>query len=283
MQKQLSLICAAAVLPLLPLAAAGQQVVDAEISTEYQDLRLVRLAPATHPWAIAFVGDGRLLVSEREGRLYVVQDGQRTEVSGVPQVHARNQGGLLDVVAHPEYASNGWIYMTFSQGAEGRTATAIGRARLDGTRLVDFEEIFVTNAWGQPGGHYGSRLVFPGDGTLLVSVGDRMRNPERAQDPADHAGSILRLNEDGSVPADNPFTGRDGYAPELWSYGHRNIQGMTLHPATGDLWVFEHGPRGSDLLHRVEPGRNHGWPVTTRAGSIRRRSHSGRVWQTRVR
>lgn len=263
MRKYLPLIC----IGLLPVAASNasaQQVIESEYSTEYQDLRIERLVPATHPWAIAFIGDGRLLVSEREGRLFIVENGQRTQVSGVPEVQARNQGGLLDVVAHPDHASNGWIYMTYSQGAENRTTTALGRARLDGTRLVDFEELFVTNAWGEPGGHYGSRILFMGDGTMLVTVGDRMEDPERSQDPADHAGSILRLNEDGSVPTDNPFANRQGYAPELWSYGHRNIQGMAMHPVSREVWVFEHGPRGSDLLHHVRPGYNYGWPLNTR-------------------
>jgi aldose sugar dehydrogenase len=254
---------------LLASAAAAQQVIESEMSTEYQTVRLVRVAEAAHPWGIAFVGDGRLLVTERAGRLYLVADGRRTQVTGLPAIVARNQGGLLDVVAHPDYANNGWIYFTYSMGADDRTTTALARARLDGTALVDLEEIFVSNAWAQAGGHYGSRIAFLGDGTLVMSVGDRMRDPERAQDPADHAGSILRLREDGSVPPDNPFAGRDGYAPELFSYGHRNIQGLAVHPVTRDVWVFEHGPRGSDLLHRVQPGGNHGWPIATRGREYR--------------
>jgi aldose sugar dehydrogenase len=246
------------------MPVAAQDVLEPELSTEYQDVRLIRLTEATHPWAIAFVADNRLLVTERGGAIFLVQDGTRTPVTGGPDVHVQNQGGLLDAVVHPDYATNGWIYFTYSAGDADSTAPALGRGRLDGTQIADFEELFVSNAWGRPGGHYGSRVVFLGDGTLLMSVGDRMREPERAQDPLDHAGSILRLNEDGTVPADNPFAGEPAYAPELYSYGHRNIQGMTRHPQTGEVWVFEHGPRGSDLLHRVVAGGNHGWPFATR-------------------
>lgn len=258
---------------LLPLAVAvapaatahAQQVIDGDISTEYQKLRLVRIASGIpHPWSMAFLDGGRILVTERAGRLHLLHDGGRAVVSGTPDVHAQNQGGLLDVVPHPLHAQNGWIYMTYSRGSSDSTTTALGRARLEGTQLTDFEEIFVSNAWGRPGGHYGSRIVFLPDGTLLMSVGDRMRQPMRAQDPLDHAGSILRLRDDGSVPPDNPFAGDNARAPEIYSWGHRNIQAMTLHPVTQDVWVFEHGPRGSDLLHRVVRGGNHGWPIATR-------------------
>jgi aldose sugar dehydrogenase len=247
-----------------PPALHAQQVVDEEISTEYQKLRLVRVAGGLeHPWAVAPLPDGRLLVTERPGRLLLIDGESRTEVTGVPTVHARNQGGLLDVTLHPDFATNGWIYLTYSKADGDMTTTALARARLDGSRLADMRDIFVTNARGQPGGHYGSRVVFLDDGTLLMSVGDRMRQPERAQDTRDHAGSIVRLTADGSVPQDNPFVGNDAFAPEIYSFGHRNIQAMTRHAGTGEVWVFEHGPRGSDLLHRISAGRNYGWPDVT--------------------
>jgi aldose sugar dehydrogenase len=261
---------AALLIIAVPGVASAQQTGPGDLSSEYQDLRLVRVASATHPWAIAPLDGGRLLVTERGGRLLLVgSDGSRTEVSGVPDVHVRNQGGLLDVVLHPNHANNGLVYLTYSTGDADSTTTALGRGRLEGSRLVDFRQIFVSNAWGPPGGHYGSRIVFLRDGTLLMTVGDRMRTPGRAQNPLDHAGSILRLRDDGTVPPDNPFAGNTAYAPELYSYGHRNIQGMALHPATGDVWVFEHGPRGSDLLHRVVAGGNHGWPDRTRGREYR--------------
>jgi aldose sugar dehydrogenase len=262
------MLLAAATL-VVPERAPAQEVIEQRISSEYQPFRLVRLATISRPWGMAFLPDGRILATERVGWLHLIADGRRTEVTGVPQVHARNQGGLLDVVPHPDYASNGWIYFTYSKGSSDSTTTALGRARLDGTRLVAFEDVFVSNAWGPPGGHYGSRIVFLPDGTLLMSIGDRMREPRRAQDPRDHAGSILRLRDDGSVPPDNPFAGRPGHAPEIWTYGNRNIQGMTLNPATGDVYAFEHGPRGSDLLHRVVPGSNYGWPDATRGRDYR--------------
>jgi aldose sugar dehydrogenase len=269
MQKYTGYILAPFAAAAMTAPAAAQQVVERVLTTEYQDVRIVRIAEAAHPWGMTFLDRDRLLFTERSGRMYLVRNGERVQVTGTPDVHARNQGGLLDVVAHPDHAVNGWIYMTYSKGDADSTTTAIGRARLDGTRLTDFQEVFASNAWGRPGGHYGSRIVFLGDGTFLVSIGDRMREPQRAQEPADHAGSILRLREDGSVPEDNPFIGRAGYAPELYSYGHRNIQGMTRHPATGEVWAFEHGPRGSDLLHRVVSGGNHGWPVATRGRDYR--------------
>jgi aldose sugar dehydrogenase len=265
---RIAILGALLVIPASP--AAGQEVLEERLSTEYQPVRLVRVAGGLErPWAIGFLPDGRLLVTERVGRLHLIEGEARREVTGGPQVFARNQGGLLDVVVHPQYEANGWIYFTYSKGSADSTTTAVARARLEGHRLVGLEDVFVANAWGAPGGHYGSRLVFLPDGTLLVTVGDRMREPRRAQDPRDHAGTILRLRPDGSVPDDNPFVGRTGYAPEIYSYGHRNIQALALHPLTGEVWAFEHGPRGSDLLHRVERGRNHGWPDATRGRDYR--------------
>jgi aldose sugar dehydrogenase len=259
-----ALAAACAFFVITPSSAAAQQVVEERISTEYQDIRLVRVAgDLRHPWAVAPLPDGRLLVSERGGRLLLVEGANTVEVTGLPDVHAQNQGGLLDVVVHPDHGTNGWIYMTYSHGDSAGTVTALARARLDGTRLADVEDLFRANNPEQPGMHYGSRIAFLDDGTLLMSVGDRFHTPERAQDTRDHSGSILRLNADGSVPGNNPFVGDDAFAPEIYSYGHRNVQALTRHPATGEVWAFEHGPRGSDLLHRIEPGRNYGWPEVT--------------------
>jgi aldose sugar dehydrogenase len=248
-----------------PLPAQGPEVVEERISTEYQPLRLVRVAgELEHPWAVAFLDGDRLLVSERPGRLVLIgPGGARAEVSGVPQVHAQNQGGLLDVVAHPDYARNGWIYITYSRGDADSTVPALIRARLDGTRLVDIEELFESNTPTSPGWHYGSRVVFLGDGTLLMTIGDRGATPARAQDPLDHSGSIVRLTEAGAIPEDSPFVGDAGYAPEIYGYGLRNVQGMVRHPDTGEIWVTDHGPRGSDELNIIEPGHNYGWPVAS--------------------
>ena len=245
-------------------AIEAQQVVAEEISTEYQTLRLVRIADGLEqPWSIAFIGDGRLLVSERPGRLQLISNGSMTEVSGVPEVHAQNQGGLLDVVPHPDYGENGWIYLTYSKGDSGGTVPALARARLEGDQLVDLEELFESNEYTDPGRHYGSRILFLDDGTLLMTIGDRGAEPERAQDPLDHSGTVVRLNDDGSLPGDNPLVDDEGYAPEIFSYGHRNIQGIVQHPATGEIWATEHGPRGGDELNLLEPGRNYGWPTAS--------------------
>jgi aldose sugar dehydrogenase len=247
------------------LEAQSPQVVEPELSTEYQPLRLVRVAGGLeHPWAVAPLPDGRLLVSERPGRLRLIDGARNVQVRGLPaDLHAQNQGGLLDVVLHPEYASNGWIYLTYSRGDSTGTVPALIRARLQGEELVDMRHLFESNTRAGPGRHYGSKILFLPDGTLLMTIGDRGATPARAQDPRDHSGSIVRLNADGSVPRDNPFVGNPAYAPEIYSYGHRNIQGIVRHPATGEVWVTEHGPRGSDELNLIQPGRNYGWPAAS--------------------
>lgn len=170
---------------------------------------------------------------------------------------------MLDVVTHPGHAENGWIYLTYSKGDNRGTAPALVRARLDGPSLVDVEELFESNTYTQPGRHYGSRILFLPDGTLLMTIGDRGATPMRAQDTRDHSGSILRLNDDGTTPDDNPFVGDDAYAPEIFAYGLRNVQGIARHPATGDIWATDHGPRGGDELNLIEPGKNYGWPIVT--------------------
>ncbi len=235
-----------------------------EFSSQYHGLEVTRVASGLeNPWAIAFVGDDRVLVSERPGRVQLIENGEWTEIDGLPQVHAQNQGGMLDLVPHPDFDENGWVYMTWSRGDSDETVPALGRARLEGTAFVDFEELFESNTPTSPGRHYGSRILFLDDGTLLMTIGDRGAEPDRAQDTRDHSGTVVRLNDDGSVPDDNPFVGNDDYAPEIWSYGHRNIQGIILHPATGEVWATEHGPRGGDELNRIEPGLNYGWPAAT--------------------
>jgi aldose sugar dehydrogenase len=258
-------------------AQGAADVVEAELRSEYQRLRLVRVADGLrNPWAVAFLTEGRMLVSERPGRLLLVEGGRSTEVGGLPDdLHAQSQGGLLDVVPHPDFARNGWIYITYSRGNENATVSALMRARLDGTRLTDVEHLFQSNTPNSPGRHYGSRVLFLPDGTLLMTIGDRGTNPERAQDTRDHSGTIVRLNLDGSVPQDNPFVGNPNYAPEIYSYGHRNIQGIVQHPATGEIWATDHGPRGSDRLDRIQPGRNYGWPEFTLGRDYRTQEQFG--------
>lgn len=241
------------------------EVVEDPLPTEYQNLRLVEVASGLeNPWAVAFLPDGRKLVSERRGTLLAIEDGTSTEITGLPDdLHATSQGGLLDVVPHPDHADNGWIYFTYSRGDADATVPALFRARLDGDRLVDREHLFESNTATEPGRHYGSRLLFLDDGTLLMTIGDRGAEPPRAQDPQDHSGSVVRLNADGSVPADNPFVDDDEVLDEIYSHGHRNIQGIVQHPQTGAIWATEHGPRGGDELNLVRAGENYGWPTVT--------------------
>lgn len=244
--------------------ASAQEVVREGVSTEYQSFDLVRVAEGlSHPWAVAFLPDGRKLVTERPEGMVVIEGGDKTPVTGLPEFRATNQGGLMDVVLHPGYEDNGWVYITYSKGDPQGTVPALMRARLDGHELVDVEPLFESNEYTQPGRHYGSRVVFLEDGTLLMTIGDRGAQPPRAQDTRDHSGSVVRLNDDGSVPEDNPFVGDEAYAPEIYTFGHRNIQGIAVHPHTGKVWATEHGPRGGDELNLIEAGNNYGWPEVT--------------------
>lgn len=248
---------------LASAAVAAQEVVESNISTQYQDMRLLKVADGlSHPWAVTFLSQGRYLVTERSEGMQLIVGGEITAVEGVPEFHASGQGGMLDVVTHPDYQENGWIYFTYAKGDGSGTVPALARARLDGNALIDVEELFTSNTPTGPGRHYGGRILFMPDGTLLLTIGDRGSEPMRSQDTMDHSGTVVRLNADGSVPDDNPLRGKQGYAEEIYSYGHRNIQGIVLDSA-GDVWVTEHGPRGGDELNRIEAGKNYGWPLAT--------------------
>jgi glucose/arabinose dehydrogenase len=219
-----------------------------------------------HPWGLAFLPGGDLLVTERPGRLRIVRGGvlDPTPISGVPAVRARGQGGLLDVALHPDFAENRWVYLAFSKpSADGETGTtAVVRGRLDGNALTGVEEIFQAEAWTGAGVHFGSRLLFDRQGYLYVTVGDRGQM-QQAQDPSNHQGTINRLHDDGRIPDDNPFVGQDGFQPSIFAYGIRSPQGLTLHPETGEILETEHGPRGGDELNHIQAGRNYGWPTIT--------------------
>lgn len=236
-----------------------------EMRTEYQRITVEKVAgPFEIPWSVAFLPDGSYLVTERPGRLQHVKDGEITEITGLPEIKARGQGGLMEVLAHYDYENTGWIYLTYSKpNGNDETATALIRGKIAGNQLVEVEELFVQDRYSQPGRHYGSKLAWTTDGKLLMSIGDRGANPPRAQDLMDHAGTLLRLNPDGTVPADNPFVGRNNVRPEIFSYGHRNIQGLVVDPQTNTIWATEHGPRGGDELNRVEAAKNYGWPTVT--------------------
>lgn len=215
-----------------------------------------------HPWGLALLPGGDILVTERPGRLRLVRDGQlrSAPVEGGPSVAAVGQGGLLDIALHPQFDENGWVYLSYARAVQGGLTTAVARARWEGDALVGLEEIFVADAVAPNGQHFGSRLVFDGEGYLYVTVGERgLQAP--AQDVSNHVGTTVRLRDDGSVPADNPFVGEGDARSEIFSFGHRNPQGMAVHPTTGEIWQTEHGPQGGDELNRIEAGGNYGWPI----------------------
>ena len=245
-----------------PLAAAERL---GTYTTDKQRFHLIKLTDGLeHPWGLAFLPDGRMLVTERPGRLRIVNDGWLVPdpVAGVPEVWEDGQGGLLDVALHPDFAENGLVYLSYSSpDDDDDAATAVARGRLVGDRLEDVEEIYVALPRDDNGRHFGSRLVFA-DGYLFVTAGDR-GDSDRAQELDDPAGSVIRLHDDGRVPEDNPFVGTAGVRPELYSVGHRNPQGMALEAATGRIYAIEHGPKGGDELNLIEPGVNYGWPVIT--------------------
>lgn len=255
------------------LAAPPSQAIaqEAPERSARHDFRIVTVADGlVVPWGMAFLPDGGLLVTERPGRLRIVRDGRvlPTPVAGVPPVRAEGQGGLLDVALHPRFTENRFVYLSYSKPNADATqsTTAVIRGRLDGERLHDIVTIVEAKAWSEGQAHYGSRLAFDRDGFLFVTVGDRQVYPkdlERhpAQDLSTHHGKVLRLHDDGRVPADNPFVGRADALPEIWSYGHRNQQGLAVDPATNEVWATEHGPQGGDELNLIARGKNYGWPV----------------------
>ena len=259
-------------------------VIEESIQSDEANFKIVKVVEGLeNPWAVAWLPDGRMLVTERPGRLHLIDGDQVTELKNLPQIDIEeddktadaggNQGGLLDVVVHPDYTANGWIYFTYSSPGDDdsnfsgdenyATGTALARAKLaeDGSDLEDLETLYTQQPRTAPGRHYGSRIVFPGDGNVIFSIGDRgIRYP--SQDLTDPAGSMIRLKEDGGAAEDNPFVNREpgNLRPEIYSFGHRNNQALAIHPTTGELWTAEHGPDGGDLLFKIEKGNNYGWP-----------------------
>ena len=234
-----------------------------------QQLKPVTVASGlAQPWGLAFLPDGRMLVTEKAGALRIVgADGKLSApLEGLPTIDAGGQCGLLDVVLDPQFASNQRLFFTFAEPAEGGVrgnSTAVARARLVGDKLVDVKTIFVQRPKVASQAHCGSRIAFDRDGLLHVGLGDRFSRKDDAQDLGNHLGKTVRIDADGKAPAGNPFLGTPGAAPELWSLGHRNIQGLAFHPSTGELWETEHGPQGGDEINVVERGRNYGWPLVT--------------------
>jgi glucose/arabinose dehydrogenase len=234
------------------------------VHTELMTLRIDTLARGLeNPWAMAFLPDGRILISERPGRIRIWDKGKlmSTPVSGVPEVWANGQGGLLDLALHPDFKNNGWLYMTYSAKTGREASTTLARASFKNNALTDFKVIFKASPSGTASHHFGSRIALDGKGYLFMSIGDR-GIMEDAQNLGKHSGKIIRLTEDGDIPADNPFRTTPGALPEIWSYGHRNPQGLVFD-ANGQLWAHEHGPKGGDELNHIQKGKNYGWPLVT--------------------
>jgi glucose/arabinose dehydrogenase len=259
---------AAALVAALPLVAVAQSEAPRS-PTPRSTSGLVRAETVArgleHPWGLAFLPDGRLLVTERPGRLRIVaRDGTLgNPLGGVPRVVARGQGGLLDVALDPKFADNRLVYLSYAEPGHDGAGTAVARGRLGDSALEDVRVIYRQLPKVEGSAHFGSRLVFARDGTLFVTQGDRFAHRAKAQDLSSGIGKIVRISPDGAIPEDNPFVGRPGARPEIWSYGHRNVQAAALHPETGALWTVEHGARGGDELNRPEAGKNYGWPVIT--------------------
>lgn len=239
-----------------------------EVGSEAGPVRVVTIAEGLQtPWSLAFLPDGRMLVTERPGTMRIVSpSGERsTALAGVPEVHAQGQGGLLDVVLGPDFAADRRIYFSYAEPTGRGARTAVARAVLDPDSLtLDQVEVIFAQSDDPPGRHHwGSRLAFARDGTLFVTLGDRFMHRDLAQTLDNHYGKIVRINPDGTVPEDNPFADQPGAKPEIFSYGHRNLQGAALHPESGVLWTHEHGPQGGDEVNVGKAGANYGWPVIT--------------------
>lgn len=243
--------------PSLALAQPGES-----IQSQAGAIRVETLAEElVHPWGMAFLPDGRLLVTERAGRLRILDTdhGLSEPVGGVPEVFNKGQGGLLDVALHPEFGSNRWVYLSYAEPGDEGASTALGRGRLEKGRLENFEVIFRQEPKVSGENHFGGRIIFAEQGTLFLTLAERFKF-DPAQDLSNHLGTIVRLNHDGTIPPDNPFLNQKNAKGEIWSYGHRNIESAAIHPETGDLWVAEMGPRGGDELNLIAAGKNYGWP-----------------------
>ena len=218
-----------------------------------------------NPWSMAFLPDGRMLITERAGRLRLVTKSFQlhpTPIAGLPKIKAAGQGGLFDVAIHPDYAANGWIYWAYNEPGAGGWGTAVARGKLQGTQMTSVEVLFSMRPKSRKNQHFGGRIVFDTRGFVYLTLGDR-GDRDRAQKMDDHAGSVIRLHEDGRVPENNPFVKLKGALPEKWTLGNRNVQGAALHPQTGKLWTHEHGPQGGDEVNLMSAGKNYGWPVVT--------------------
>ena len=262
MRMRIHALCLMMVLGVFYLSSVLAQT----IQSEKQSFRVVPLTQGLqYPWSVAFLPDGRLLITERAGRLRIVQKDFTLDpkpVSGLPDIIASGQGGLFDVVLHPQFSKNGWIYFAYSEPGTGGWSTALARGKLVGHQMTNVQVLFSMEPKTRSNHHFGGRIAFDEAGYVYLTLGDR-GEMVRAQLLGDHAGSIIRLHDDGRVPKDNPFVNRAGTKPEKFTLGNRNVQGVAIHPKTGEVWTHEHGPQGGDEINIIKPARNYGWPIIT--------------------
>lgn len=231
------------------------------IKSDDQNFSIEKIVELDHPWGMAQLPDLRFLITERGGDLYIIDGTEKIKVTGLPEVKASGQGGLLDVIIHPDFKKNKYVYLSYSKPVDNLATTAIGRAKLNGNELLEFEELFSAHPALKTRHHYGSRMVFDQNGDLFFSVGDRGKRDENPQFLNNDCGKIHRLDDRGAAPLDNPYMNARGAQTSIYSYGHRNPQGIAMHPETGKIWAHEHGPKGGDELNLIKPKVNYGWPV----------------------
>jgi len=269
MKRMFTSVSILSVFLFFAVSCSGQPDIPiSESEQNYETETVISAQNVDVPWGFTWLPDGDMLVTERSGELKLFSGGElRQAIEGVPEVWAESQGGLLDITLHPKYEENGWIYISYSsmEGEGDGANTAIMRAKLneDRTSLTDHEVLYKAEPNTTRGQHFGSRIVFDNDGYMYFSIGDRGNRDVNPQDITRDAGKVYRLNDDGSIPEDNPFVGEDGAVDAIYSYGHRNPQGMDKHPGTGEIWTHEHGPRGGDEVNRIQAGENYGWPVVS--------------------
>lgn len=231
--------------------------------TNTQNSHEVIVSDLSNPWGFTFLPDESMLITEKSGALIHFKEGKKTTISGLPEIYVRGQGGLMDIILHPNYEDNGWFYFSYASSDDGTSGgnTTIARAKLNGNSLTDLKVLYKATPNTRKGQHFGSRLVFDDAGYLYFTIGDRGNRDENPQDITKDGGKTYRINADGSIPQDNPFVNEKNAKTAIYSYGHRNAQGMTLHPETKAIWSNEHGPRGGDEINIVSKGKNYGWPI----------------------